>query len=348
MRATSLALIVLGSLLSAQVGLAQDKYVYVPKKIEASERKNRGWVPKLTLNLNLSFAHASKVVGAQDGTTLSIGPGIDAGVDYYRAPHEWRTSFNYRLVESKTPAIDQFVKTVDALKLETIYLYSLESPSWLGPFAQAAVETSVLPGHDVRAAPVSYLIKEIDDTVRSETGTELSLTRAWSPTTFRQAVGVFAKPYDTKEAVIEGRLGAGAREAVVRNGFAITDDAATPTIEVTRLRSYQQIGVEAYAGASGTFLFEQLGQDRPLNYALNVNVMVPLYSSFTANQSAFELTNLAIEGKVGVKIFSWMSLDYALTIARAPLIVDALQIQNSLVFNLAYTFQPEEPPAPAK
>lgn len=321
---------------------------FVPEKVEskADARADRGWVPGLAIAASFSFAHSRKVVGAQDGATINIGPGLDASMDYYGAPHEWRNSLSFRLVGSKTPSIPSFVKTVDTLNLDSIYLYKLDI-GWLGPFAQATIDTSVLAGRDVQAAPVDYVVTELDGTTRTTRASELKLTEPFSPTRLKQVIGFLMRPLDTPEAQVEARAGVGAREVITRNGLAFTDDAATPALEVVRLQNYQQVGAELYAGAKGTFLFEDLGQDRPLNYALNLELMIPVASSIDSDKSGFGLANVEIEGKLGVKIFSWASLDYVLKIVRMPLIVEDYQVQNSLLLNFSYIFVSDSPDEPA-
>lgn len=313
---------------------AQDQEL-VPDKIESKKRED-GWYPKLVIGASFSFAHSSNVVGAQNGQTWNIGPAVDFQLDFYSGMHEWRTTIGIKEVFTRTPLIDEFVKTVDNLHLDSIYLLHIPSVPWLGPFARFSMDTSMFPSEDVRPSSSKYTITELDGTTRDVDSDRLDLTDAFAPMLLKQAVGMFAQPVDRDTVKLEFRVGVGAQEMFVQDGLGLTDDGATDAIEVKRLEDYQLVGAEVFAGVSGTITFEELGKDRPLVYGASAEVLFPFYSSIDQGKSKIELTTVDIQASLGIKLFSWMSLDYNFRALRQPLLVDEFQIQNNLLLNFSY------------
>ena len=50
-----------------------------------------------------------------------------------------------------------------------------------------------------------------------------------------------------------------------------------------------------------------------------------------AEDSAFELTNLAFRAALSVQLVDWASLDYELAVIREPQILDVFQVRNNLL-----------------
>ncbi len=320
------------------VAFAQTDKELVPDKVDTKASGKTGWYPKLTLGASLTFAHSDNVVGSQNGQTWNIGPVIDFNIDWYSGPHEWRNSVRVHEVFTRTPVIDEFVKTTDSFSIESVYLFHVPGVPWLGPFARMTMDTSLFPGTSVQPAPTTFRVKELDGSTADTNSDRLDLTDPFAPTKLSQSVGVFASPIDTPEVKIEFRAGVGAREVFVQDGLALTDDGDTADVlEVTRLQDFVQLGGEVFMGMGGTVTTDTLGKDRPFIYAASIEALFPFYSEPDNGKSGLDLTTLDVQGRIGVKLFSWMSLDYNLRVVREPLLIDELQIQNNLLLNFAYT-----------
>ncbi len=309
-------------------------------KTERAAPRNQGWVPRLTLGTSIAFAHSDRVVGAQNGQTWNIGPAIALGLDYFQRAHEWRNNFSLHEVFTRTPVIDEFVKTTDRVFFETLYLYHLEAVPWLGPYAQVRAETSLFSGKDVREKTTTYQIKGDSDTFES---THVDLTKPFSPTRVKEIAGVFATPIDTQAFALEFRLGVGAQQIWVRNGLVIEDKKTTSVIEMRRMNDFQQFGAEVMAGIKGTLVFDGLGRDRPLAYELTGGLLAPFYSSRRDGHSIADLIGVEVDGKLTIRLFEWASLDYVIRVVRAPLIVDTFQIQHNLLLGFSYVLKPDSP-----
>lgn len=329
-------------LLASQAHAADDQKDLVPDKVEAVKVVKLGWKPRISVGATIAFSDNRKVVGAQDGGTWNIGPLLDAGLDFYGEEHEWRNSLSIRHVQTKTPSISEFIKTADSFIFDSIYLYHSPSLPWLGPFAQFTLTTALFPGEDVNATDITYRITRNDGTVTDKTQSRLALTDAFAPLALKESIGAFAAPVTKPEVKVEFRVGVGARETITQEGFSLTDDAATVGIlEVSQFKDFQQVGGEAFAGVSGTVIFEKLGAERPLTYSLTAETLLPFYSSEGDDKSFADKVTFALDAKLSVKLFAWMSLDYNLKVIREPLLVDEFQLQNNLLLNFSYAYSAE-------
>ncbi|MFT7626327.1 MAG: hypothetical protein ACI9WU_005522, partial [Myxococcota bacterium] len=75
-------------------------------------------------------------------------------------------------------------------------------------------------------------------------------------------------------------------------------------------------------------LWRCLGKSRPLLYKVGVESLLPFWSDPDDGKSGLDLTTLEINGMLGIKLFSWMSLDYHLKVVREPQLLDGFQVQN--------------------
>lgn len=317
---------------------------YVAPPDVAAGRKD-GLSPGLAVGATVNFNNNRSVVGQADGSSLTVGTEIDAALDYNEREHEFRSSLGASAGASRTPTIDEFVKTRDELKLEAIYLYHVTEIA--GFFGRFALSTSMFDALDVRAVAANYSIARADGTTQSLTGRRLHLTDAFQPITLKQSLGGFVQPITRDEIRLEARVGAGAQEVLADDQLAITDDAATAdVVEVKELTSFNQLGVEGVVNAWGA-----LAEQR-LSYTVGLAVLVPLAYTELAegdDRNALDLTNVELTAGLSVKLFDWASLDYKLKVLRQPQLVEEVQVSNNLLLTIGLALgskAPKEPPPP--
>lgn len=302
----------------------------------ASAQPDDGWHPRLSLGVSISFANSHAVVGAQPGQTVAIAPSLDFGADFLSGPHHWRTTLVIAVGLGRTRLIDELVKGDDRLVLESLYRLHIDSVAWLDPFVGIGLRTALFPQQDLQATRVTYAIEQADGTRREDAGDRLDLTNAFSPLELAQSLGAAATPVDGKLLAVEVRLGAGAREVFVRGGYVVNDDEKTPDVlEVDRLEDYQQVGVELSGRIWGAVDWEEPGPVRALHYSVTAQSLLPFYASVD-DRSGLDRITLAIEARLGIGFLRWLSLDYALVVAREPLLLDAVQVQNNLLLSFSW------------
>lgn len=335
--ATRVAL-VFGVVSGAGVASAQDKGTFIEadkvKEVVADPKaaeKPQGWELGMELGANFSFGHSSNVVGNPDGSTIQVGGVLGASANYRNGQHEWRNGLAITHTQAMTPQIDQFVKTVDNAELRSMYLYSMESVPWLGPFARLRAQTQLLPGYSINAE---------DKTISVDGGPvqllpsqeAFDLTKAFEPMALRQSAGAFARPVESKEFTTIITLGVGAQEILTRGGRIISDNADTPdVIEIVSLKDSTQVGAELEFDLKGE-------HNKFITWSLQANLLYPFVTetSIDTNLEGAELINVDFSGKLSVKLADWASLDYVLTARRVPLVVDAWQVQNGLLLTTSF------------
>ncbi len=316
------------SLLSSGPALAAADPGLLPTETEVvKEAKPQGWDPALVLGASVSLSSNSNYVGQPDGNSFTGGLNLFGRLDYLQDVIDWRNTLKLNEVFTRTPVIDEFVKTVDQLFFESV-LY-LRYSEVVGPFVSFKLETSILEGRDVRPSPVDY---SVDGTVVETQVSSIKVTDPFQPLQLKEAVGAFFRPIQGKDVEVDIRLGFGASQTFADGARIVADDAATDTIvELTSLKDVIQGGAVLGVEVKG-----ELEEGR-VNYQARAEVMMPFINDDAADRDVVELTNFDIGGKLGFKLFEWASLNYELKIMRLPQLVDAWQIQNNLLLTFSYT-----------
>jgi len=320
--------------------------VYVDKAEFKPDSRPQGWGSRANIGLTVAFANNSGVVGQADGTSFSFGMKADGGLDYNRERHEWRNTIGLGASITRTPLVSDFVKTSDNLNFDSIYLF--HALPWFGPFVLGSLNTAMFRGTDVEATAVNYVVTRADGTPGPVTNaTHLSLSDPFRPLTLKESAGLFAQAYQSVPATVEIRLGAGAQEVLADGQLSVTGTkvmTGSPTeVDLQALSNSNQLGPELAASIWGTFV------EKTITYRVNADVMTPAVHTAllaTDTRGPVALTNVQVDGKVSFHFVSWASLDYQIRAIRQPQVVDALQLQNTLLltFGLSYGGKPPVPP----
>lgn len=315
--------------------LAQDDPGYIPEEVvTATEEDDTGWKPALSASANLSMSHNKAVVGNVDGLSLSAGLLVSGGLTYIspRKIHEWRSSLAWGLGTTRTPALPKFVKSMDSLGFETMYLLHVPKALWFGPFVGFDLGTSLFPTDAVRASDVTVVRNDVAGEIQStETVASLeniNLTGAFAPTSLRESVGVFARPVEKEPITLEIRTGIGAWETFVRDGYTISDNEETTegVLVLSQMQDSVQLGGEFNLTATGAIA-------QNVSYTGRAGIMMPFVHNVETDLSGHELFNYEFEILLGVKLAEWASLDYQFKAYRVPLVYDGWQVQNGLLLS---------------
>ncbi|GMV40933.1 MAG: hypothetical protein AMXMBFR64_26490 [Myxococcales bacterium] len=331
--------------LSGPLAMAQDIIEDDLKKqvTETPAESADGWKLGLNLGSTISFNHNSNVVGVADGINFQIGVLLGAFANLRAGQHEWLNSLDLKETFTKTPTIDQFLKSNDELVLKTTWLYHIEDLDWLGPFVRAAMNAQVFPGYDARPDDVVLRKTLTDGTVTQDTVEgqhAITLTGAFEPTKLKEVAGLFANPVDMESARLQVQLGVGSTQTFTDGGFVVTDDDKTPELELTQLEDYIQVGAELEITLGGKL-------QKIIAWGVNASFFQPFYSTEERGLSGVDLMTIGVAANLSVKLAEWASLDYVLTAKREPLILDEWQVANGLLFTAGFSvFDPEPAPAP--
>jgi hypothetical protein len=314
------------------LGTAQAQDEVIPDKELKEVHKIEGWDFLLTPSANLALSDNRSVVGQQEGLTMTLGAKLASGAFFRKKAHEWRATLDITELFSHTPSLEEFVKSTDIFKVESVYLFHLLD--WLGPFAKVNLDSALLEGFDIRPERVDYAISWLDGTPETRSGFRLRLTDGFEPLTLKETAGFFAKPYESKALSVEGKLGFGGLHVFVDEGLTVKDDSGTPEIEVVELDGFTQAGGVIELAAFGELY------DKKFTYRVGAEVMMPFINDLQEgdDRGIGELTNIEINATASFKVLEWLSIDYILRVVRLPQLLDEWQVQNNLLLTASYTF----------
>ncbi len=312
-------------------GVLPDEIVKKPKKKKKAKKKLQdGWHPSLSAGFTFAFSQSQGVVGVQDGISMALGLLANGALVYRKGPHSWISTLGVVHTQSKTPGIDLFIKSADQFQLTSYYQYRFPRLKMLGIVAGAKFSTALLPGSLILAEDTAIDKTPEDPTDfydMAEAQKAYRLTNAFAPALFKQFVGGLLKPYVRKWLTIDIRLGFGSVEVWTQDGYVLDDNEDTEGIlELKQLRDYQQVGGEVQVNITGT-AFNKL-----LTYGFFAEVMFPFYTTIdTGNITGAKLINTELKLALGIKLWKWVSLNYALALVRVPLIQEDWQVTNTLL-----------------
>ncbi len=327
----------LTSLLSTGVAWAQAQIVPTDEVKGASKTDPQGWNPFVSLTATLSLASNSNVVGQVDGFSTLFGLGVTGGADYVDGKHLLRSSLTIAEGFARTPVVDEFTKTNDSVKLESLYNYFLTKD--LGLFGRLALSTSMFPADDVRGTATTWVEKNSTDPTmpipRNSNAFRQRLAGSFAPFTVNESAGGFAEPIRKESLNVSFRLGIGGRHTFADSVLLIDDDKATAEVELLRLSNVHQLGVEAFAGATGKT------KDGRANYKAGLSVLFPFVNNDKDDRGVGTLARVGFEGQVTFNVYAWMGLVYSLNITRDAQLFpkgnELLQVQNTLLLTFQYT-----------
>ncbi|MCB9519387.1 MAG: hypothetical protein H6700_05930 [Myxococcales bacterium] len=302
---------------------------YVPEEVTTETPDHLdGWSHQLDLGAALQVGGSHSVAGQTDGTTVTLSANIAYAGSMWRGSHELRLTGLLSEAVSRTPVVDDMVKSADVLSLESVYFFHVPGAPWIGPYVRASGRTSIFDGVDVRSGDVVYVRDGETLTPRDR----LLLTRSFAPTYLKQSAGVFARPQEATAITVDIRLGAGARETLADGSYVVDDDGATAEIEVKALQTYMQAGAEGALEAYGT------ADEGAVSYGARAEVMIPFYSSVETDLDAIAATNIEIGANFGARLNDWASVQYQLGLLRVPQILEEWQVTNSLLLSFGYSY----------
>ncbi len=325
------------------VAFGQEKQDWVKgeeqgKAAAEAQKAPDGWAYKLTLGSNGSFSNNDAVVGSDDGNYFQIGVLLNGEAKWKSGQHAWDTTLAVTHQQSMTPVIDGFVKSADQVQLKSIYQYALPSVPWLGPFGRFRLTTQLFPSNVVRAKATTLVFQDPKGEVQPDKGKVIEandreqIAGGFEPLILRETAGAFAKPYDEKRFTLNITLGAGAQEVIASDdGYVVAkvDDGAD-TVFLQQLQSYEEVGVELEAVATGELATN-------VSWQLSANVLHPFVTSADTDLEGLDLMNVELGAKLALRLTSWASLDYVFSAKRIPLVLDEWQRQHNLLLTAAFS-----------
>ncbi|MFH1434933.1 MAG: hypothetical protein ABIJ56_04360 [Pseudomonadota bacterium] len=313
----------------AAPGGEKPDYVTDKPELPKDEDAKYGWDGMLKGSGSFAFTHSDSMVGIRDGMNINLGIAMNGGLDFLSEKgHMWQSKLDWQLSYIYTDTLDSFTKGLDSLVIDSAYLYQIPKAKYLGPFASLTLKATLFPGYDMSTSDtvVRYLDADGNEekTELVEAKDKIDLTPGFAPATLRESVGFFFDAMKIKPINIQFRLGVGAWETFVSDGYCLADDGSTPELEIKAMQDSVQFGAELKAMLSGV-LYKDI-----INYDFKLGLMYPFVHNVDTDMSGMDLFNIEIEAKVGFRIAKWLAIDYVLKAYHVPFIYDGWQVQNGI------------------
>ena len=313
---------------------AQNKEL-VPDKIEEIKKIELGWTNSLKLTAQASVNSSQNVVGQTDGDSKTFGADLKGKFNFKDKSREWRNEFSLEGATTSTPALPQFVKSSDVLKLSSLFLKSLESYKWMGPYGKFSLNTNVFSGNDVRATPATYNVSDKDGNalplLSRTNANDIHLIDGFGVITLKESVGFFAKPTLQPHHTLEFRAGLGAIQVVTDKQFSITDDTNN-VVTVSEIPSYTEVGFETAVGYKQKL-------NKTSNLSFDFEALYPFSPEKTVALAGYddvEFTNIESSFSIESKISAWASMKFEYKALRQLKVTPDWQIQQNFSFNFTH------------
>ncbi len=298
----------------------------VTKKIKPPQN---GWFPKLNLGLNTSLVSTSNVPGVEDGLTMSFGLVIGGELLMRRDKHEWKSTLKLVHTQTKTPSLEQFVKTADDLAITSYYVYRIGGEYAWGFHAGLQFNTALFPGEMSVGKDTKVKLIKLDgssETQLVQKSQPLPLTPPFSPFILKQKLGFELTPHKSNFVKLELKFDGVAQE-IWASGYVVADDVTTPEVDLKQLQDYVQAGIEMRIALTGNV-------SKQISYAFLAELMYPLITNVQTSLKGFDLFNADLGLKVSFKLAKWAAFDYIFQAKMIPLLTEKWQVTNNLVLSL--------------
>jgi len=314
-------------LLLATPALAEEDLVQ--DKPPESKQQDEGYHWFFTPGVSFAYGHSQDVVGQPDGHTITLAATVSTGQSYRKGIHEYRDVLTIKEAFSRTPVLDEFIKTTDDFKFEALYLiYLLE---WLGPYVRFSLQTQIFESFNVQPDTVNFNITYLDGSTEDRLGRRYRLTDGWMPLTIRESAGAFAAPYKSEPYNIEVRAGFGGLHTIASDQFTVSGKDGDQ-VSIVELDDFNAGAVEIAVGLWGDLW------EKKAAYKAGAEFLIPVVNDDALDRDPGELTNMEFYAGITFKLLKWMSLDYQFKAVKQPQIVDEFQIQNNLLLTIGYSW----------
>lgn len=315
----------------------------IEKAVKSALQRDTGWYPKLRLGGSAQLNYNKDVDGVTDGTAFTFGVYIKGALDAVYKNFEWQNKLEIEHQQTKTPSIDEFIKSADKFDFQTLALFRIPKAEWVGPFARFRLQTSLFPGHYISDEDTTVRFYKSDTKIDEKSDEKfvrdpqqvlsqqsIKLSSAGEPLVLSESAGFFFNPYSHEMLTVNIKVGAAGQHLIADGGYvSFDDDDDDAYYDVRQLVDTNSVGVEGEIELTGVFV-------NYVNWSLSGNIYYPCATDEDHGLDGADLIHSDIAAKISVKLASWASLDYTLTAKLAPFVTEKWQITNTLLFNLGF------------
>ncbi len=343
----------------------------VEKSVKSGISRDAGWYPKLHIGGTAQVAYNNHVDGVTDGVAFTFGLVVNFGIDGVwdfgkNGKLEWVNTLDLEDQMTKTPTINDFVKSKDKLDFQTLLKYRIPNVDWLAPFVSFRLQTSLFPstyisdkdlqvrkydyntaidGKDANADNPEERARShkglLSDTSVAKAQEGFNLAGSGRPLVLTEKVGIIMDAYESTPFNASFQVALAGQELVVAG-----DDDDDP--ETWQYVSFDDKDDDAYYDIRRIVDTNSLGLDVTANLkgvlvdCFNWNVFGRLYYPFIVDEDhgldGADLIHAEIGAKISVKISDWGSFDYTLEVKREPFVTTLWQVSTNVLFTVGFDF----------
>lgn len=283
----------------------------------AASRAHRDLLLSGLIGGGISLASQSNVTGVADRTELTPSFYFDLIARFSPGKHYLYGRFNSEEA-FKQEDWDHFEKNTDFVRVDTLYAYRLLE--FLGPYARFGLDTTLFPG---------FLYFDTDTTVETDKGAKYNgvdvfrISDPFFPLTLKPGAGLRFNTLPSTWINLWALVGVGGRFTFTGNTFKDADLSDTPEFEVAAVDSFRSYGLETTV---------------VLNFALtrwvNANTEFEGFVPF----DDFEHPTLRWDNNIGLRITSFISVNYIYRMKYEPELNEELQHDHQVQLRASYKF----------
>ncbi|MBN1945876.1 MAG: hypothetical protein JW797_09375 [Bradymonadales bacterium] len=285
------------------------------------------WSHRLVLGVNGSLSDSTNVAGQTDQTVISGSLFFDTYLTYTpSAPHQLimilEIEEGLQLIDPEQGDMLPLQKSRDRVRLDALYTYFLSSR--IGAYVRLGGIATVFPNEVLTSEPIDVVLRRADGTSRTiqVPASESFRIGDWLPNlSLRQGLGLNFRLLHLSFATVGLRIGTGLRQFLYRNAYIDQDDPDSAELEYDQIESYYQEGLEATLNGILRFF-------RYIHYTTDLEV----FSDFS------DLAEPAVDWQntVSLRLSSFASIDYTLSMLYQPQVTTDLQLQHNLLVRLSW------------
>ncbi len=279
------------------------------------------WVLSAVVGGALSLIMQRNLTGAADTTTLGPSFYVDGVAQYNGDEHlgYGRLSIDEAFTQEDWA---RFEKNTDFFRMDVLYAYRI-LPIF-GPYVRLGMESRLFPGFEYFDEKKDVVLKDGDTEVRRFEGKEeFQLSPPFMPLTLKGGIGLRVSTPPSTWIDLWALAGFGGRYTFANNMYTKQDVSDTPEIEVGRLSSFWSYGLESTVVARANL-------SRWVVLNTEFEIFVPV--------EEFNRPTLRWDSNLGLRITSFISVNYIYRMLYEPDINEELQHDHQALLRFSYKF----------
>ncbi len=303
--------------------------VLLPDEFASVGPDHANWFKSLVLGFEGAMVADQNVVGLPSQTLLSASAFLDAQVGYQKNKHtlsflaQVEEGASQKQIEDDDPL--PIEKSVDLLRGDALYTYDIKGST--GPYVRGSAESRAFPTDLIAAADSTFVTTFPDGSTQTTqvlANETFHISDAWAPSLFREGVGMNTSFLEKARSMnFNFRIGYGMRQNLYQDALVLIPDMErTSALEYASVPTFYQEGIEATVVAT-------LRLPGWIVYSTDLELFAD-FQTLTRPSANWRNT-------LSLRITRNLSVNYYLNIDYEPLVIDELQIHQSLLFRASWS-----------